>query len=654
MAHRRPLWIVLGIAGALLLLAFGAMAWIESEAARHWVERKGSEATGREITIGDIDIKLGWHPGIRVSGLRITNPDWAKTRHLVDTEYIDARFRLLSLLIARPVVEDLTLVQAKIGAEREENRNTWTFRKKEEEQEDKPFPAIVRRVNIDRGYVYYRDTTIDTAMEIDVAGGVGGEEAIELTAKGKVRGQDARAVARLPGLLPTPDTPVEMSAAGTIGDITAAFAGIVRAADVDGIDVDIDISGASLADLKKLVTVNLPETPPYRLTARFRNPADAFIVEGIQGRVGDSDLSGNASYSRGGKRPVLKAKLTSTLLDLDDLGPTVGAPPKTTGGETAAPKQKQQVQQTKQTGRVLPDKGFKVEDWPAMDADVLFEGKRIVDAAQVPIENLSVKWLLKDGVLSFQPLSFAIADGKVNATVSLDGNKKPVVGKANITLTNINLRKLVPATSKVTEPLGTLYGRIDLTGNGTSIGELFGSANGRLAMLINGGLISNLLVELGGLDVAESLRILATKDTQVKLRCAVADLSIKDGVATPQVLIIDTTNTVVDGKGTINFKSEELDLLTSPAPKDPSPFVLRSPILIRGTLADPQVRPQDRPDRCTRRSRGPAGRRKPAARDHSVHRARAGRGHRLRTAHAASKDRQQERRGYGRCAVHQR
>ena len=150
----------------------------------------------------------------------------------------------------------------------------------------------------------------------------------------------------------------------------------------------------------------------------------------------------------------------------------------------------------------------------------------------------------------------------------------------------------MPATSKVTEPLGTLYGRIDLTGNGTSIAELLGSANGRLAMLVNGGLISNLLVELGGLDVAESLRILATRDVQVKLRCAVADLSLKDGIATPQVFIIDTTDTVVDGKGTINFKSEELDLVTSPAPKDPSPFVLRSPILIRGTLTHPQVRPK--------------------------------------------------------------
>ncbi len=37
---------------------------------------------------------------------------------------------------------------------------------------------------------------------------------------------------------------------------------------------------------------------------------------------------------------MLKANLISHLLDFDDLGPLVGAPPKTGPGETAAPKQK--------------------------------------------------------------------------------------------------------------------------------------------------------------------------------------------------------------------------------------------------------------------------------------------------------------------------
>ncbi|MGZ5091719.1 MAG: hypothetical protein ACXWIP_11020, partial [Burkholderiales bacterium] len=104
----------------------------------------------------------------------------------------------------------------------------------------------MRRINVDSGFVVYRDTTIQTNMEIDVTGDVGAGGALDRSARGTFRGQKARAVARIPGVMPIPDTPVEMSAAATLGDITAAAAGTIRVADVDGIDLDIDISGASL------------------------------------------------------------------------------------------------------------------------------------------------------------------------------------------------------------------------------------------------------------------------------------------------------------------------------------------------------------------------------------------------------------------------
>lgn len=589
----KPAAIALGLALGVVLLFFGAVWWIESESGQAFIERRASSATGREVTIGDLDIKLGWQPGLRVSGLRITNPDWAKTSHLVDAELIDARFRLMPLLTGRAVIEELTLVQAKAGLEREEKRNTWTFKDEPPKEDDEPLPVIVRHISIDRGFLVYRDTTLDTDLEIDVAGDVGSTDAaVNLTARGSFRGQKTRAVARLPALLPTPDTSVEMSAAASIGNITAAAAGTIRAADVDGIDIDIDVSGASLADLKRFAPINLPNTPPYRLQGRFRNPAEAFIFEPFSGRVGDSDLSGGASYSRSGERPLLKANLVSTLLDLDDLGPLVGAPPKTGPGETAAPEQKKQAQKIDDTGKVLPQRRFAIEDWPIMDADVRFEGRKIVDAAQVPIEDLSANWIMEAGVLRFEPLRFRLAGGTVNANIRLDANEKPLAGKANIDVSGLNLRTLVPGTGKLTEPLGTLYGRIDITGRGTSIADLFGTSNGRLALLINGGQISNLLVELVGLDVAESLRILATKDHDLRLRCAVADLAIKEGIATPQALVIDTTDTVVTGTGTVNFKSEGLDLVTRAEPKDFSPFVLRTPINIKGSFKNPVVRPQ--------------------------------------------------------------
>jgi uncharacterized protein involved in outer membrane biogenesis len=580
----------------LVAIPFALIFWIESEPGQRFIERRASAATGREIKIGDIDIKVGFHPGARVSGLQITNPPWAKTSHLVDTQYIDARIRILPLFTGRVIVDDLTLTQAKVGLEREKDRNTWTFRQREKKEEEGPQRVFVRRINIDRGVVRYRDTTIDTDVELDVAGGVGsgGDAAIDVVARGSYRGQPLHGVANFPGLLPTPDTAVEMSAAVALGTMTAAAAGTVRAADVDGIDLDLDVSGASLGDIKKLAPVNLPDTPPYRLQGRFRNPAGAFIFEPFEGRVGDSDLSGSARYEKGDKDkkvPLLRAKLVSHLLDFDDLGPIAGAPPKTGPGETAAPKQKAQAQAIDTTGKVLPQKHYQVEDFPLMDADVMFEGRKIVDAAYVPIEDLSVHWTVKDGVLRFEPMKFRLAHGQVTANISLDSNKKPVVGKANVELAGLRLRELFPPTEKMKQPLGDLFGRVDIAGHGTSVAELMGSADGRLAMLINGGYISNLLMEAAGLDVAEALRILATKDVDVKLRCAAVDLKIDDGIAKPQALVIDTTDTIVTADGTVDFKNELVNLKTKPEPKDMSPFVLRTPVTIKGPFKRPHVRP---------------------------------------------------------------
>jgi hypothetical protein len=177
------------------------------------------------------------------------------------------------------------------------------------------------------------------------------------------------------------DAAVEMSAATTLlGDITAAAAGTIRAVDVDGINLDIDISGASLADLKRLAPLNLPETVPHRkrVPAKLRR----------------------RSRSNRFSRSTLPARFFH--------------------------------------------KRFAVEDWPIMDADVRFEGKSILDAAQVPIEYLSAHWMLDDGVLRFEPLRFRMVDGEVTANINVDIKHKPPLAKANIQVSGLNLTDLFP------------------------------------------------------------------------------------------------------------------------------------------------------------------------------------------------------------------
>ncbi len=60
-------------------------------------------------------------------------------------------------------------------------------------------------------------------------------------------------------------------------------------------------------------------------------------VAGLGGRVGDSDLAGEASVTLGGLRPLLKAELTTRSLDFDDLGAIFGGAPSTRAARPRRP-----------------------------------------------------------------------------------------------------------------------------------------------------------------------------------------------------------------------------------------------------------------------------------------------------------------------------
>ena len=83
--------------GGLLLVA-------QSEWAERWVERRVASALHREVELEGISIKLGWPPRIILARLRISNPEWAQTRNLIDAEGLYARVAVPPLFRGRVVV----------------------------------------------------------------------------------------------------------------------------------------------------------------------------------------------------------------------------------------------------------------------------------------------------------------------------------------------------------------------------------------------------------------------------------------------------------------------------------------------------------------------------------------------------------------------
>jgi AsmA family protein len=587
----RHILIVVGIVLLAPLLALVALVVVaQTPWGERWIEARASGMLDRKVEIGGISFLWGWPPGIVLGRLKVSNPEWAKTPSLVDAEGVYARVAVLPLFAGRVLIPYLGARKAQAGLEMDEDRATWRFG----ERSDKPSRLILTRILIDDGHIVFLEEKEKTALEIDVKGSVGETGELKGTATGTFRGEPTKVTAVIPGLATQHEAPINVKGEGTVGRTRAAVEGRFET-DAATLDLKLKLAGQNLKDLDKLTGMVMPDTPPYSVAGRLRHEKNEWILDPMDGKVGDSDISGTVNYSKGGKRPLFKAVLHSKLLDFDDLGPLVGAPPKTGRGETAAPEQKAQAAEREATQRILPEIPFSTERWGKMDADVRLDAKRVQRPKQLPIDSLSAHLVLTDSVLKLQPLDFGVAEGRIRSNITIEGHAKPVRGQIQVDVQGLKLAPLFPASKSMQQALGTLYGRGELKGTGASVAAFLGSSNGQLSLAVEGGRISALLIELLSLDIPDIVMVLGARHATMELRCAVGTLEVRNGVGRADPLVIDTDDTLVQVKGAVDMHNEVFDLELVSHPKDVSLVSLRTPILVKGPMRKPKVRPKAGP-----------------------------------------------------------
>jgi hypothetical protein len=230
-----------------------------------------------------------------------------------------------------------------------------------------------------------------------------------------------------------------------------------------------------------------------------------------------------------------------------------------------------------------------------MDADVRLDARRVQRPKQLPIDSLSTHLVLSDSVLKLQPLNFGIAEGRITSEVTINAQARPVRGVIKADVQGLKLAPLFPTAKTMQEALGTLYGRGELAGTGESVADLLGSSNGNVSLAVEGGRVSALLIELLSLDIPDIIMVLGARHATMELRCAVGTLEVKDGVGRAQPIVIDTEDTLVQVKGDVNLHDELFDLELVSHPKDVSLISLRTPILVKGPMRKPKVRPKAGP-----------------------------------------------------------
>ena len=593
------LWLKVLVGLAVLLAALALLAvFFPWDWLRGPINRYVSEKTGREFAITRrLDVKLGRTTRIYADGIEFANPSWAVDRHLVTADAAEVHIRLLPLLKRQIELPMVRLTKPQFGLQMEpDGRKTWSLG--EDTKDERNVPAIGALV-VDQGSVHFvarehgADVRTDFAMDRQgeaATAGVSPPMPLRFRAQGKWQNESFRAEGRTGDVLylsaPLQNPfPAEVHATAGRTNLRAKGS-IASLATLDGANVNFQLQGANLAELYKLIGVVLPETPRFAVAGQLSKQGQVWRLGQMSGRLGNSDVAGEMAFDRSGARPLLTGQLQSRALDFEDLAPLIGLDKKprssgvtvTVGGKPLRdPKRK-----------VLPTARLDVRRLQTMNADVRFAAARIVNAKGLPLDRASVHARLDNGVLQLEPLDLGVAGGRLAGAMRIDSKSAPVVAEVRMQARSLELNRLFPGTKLSRTGVGKIHGEVNLAGRGESVAQMLGSSSGNVAMLMGRGQISNLLLELGGLDGAEIVKFLMGGDTNVQLRCAAMAFGVDKGLMSSRAFVLDTVDTVFYGEGQVHLPSETMDFTIRPYPKDVSFLSLRSPLTVTGTLGAPK------------------------------------------------------------------
>lgn len=510
-----------------------------------------------------------------------------------------ARLRLWPLLGRRLLIDTLVLSAPDVSfARKKDGENNWTFPRNPEEAgavKPNPWRVDVRQLGLAKGNLSYADqqqklalrASVETLDEAASADSKSTAYGLKMELLGMFRDAKLEGSGRAGQLLSlrTADVQYPIDFNVRAGATQAHVQGtLANPRKLSGMDLQVTLEGASMADLYDLTGLVLPNTPPYKTTGHLVGSLEpekaTWDYENFSGVVGKSDLEGHLTYTSEKPRPRLKGQMKSRKLQLADLGPIVGTP------EGAGADKKKITR----PGKVLPDTTFATDRWNAMDLDIAFLGEELVGPSALPLDNLSVRATLKNGKLIFNPLRFGIAKGRIDAQVALDSTSKPLNAVIRATVDDLKLSSLLPKVELMDKSLGRMDGGFALKGNGNSVASLLASSSGEARLYVRNGTLSKQLLDLAGLNLGS---VIVSKlfgvDKEVKLRCAVADFGIKDGMAQTRSVKLSTQEAVVEAVGTVDFEHEHIDLRIKPESLEWKFFSLRTPLTVRGPFVDPKV-----------------------------------------------------------------
>jgi uncharacterized protein involved in outer membrane biogenesis len=570
----------LAVLCAVIAMFIAAVALLDANHFRAPLARFIAKRTGREIRI-DGSLKahlLSFTPWVSAERVAVGNPPWMPPGLTAQLGRLSLSFELLPLFSDSFVIDRLEVQAATLHLARDvDGRANWQAH--EPGKSAAKGPPLIHSLSMLNAHVELDDARqhlkFDGTISAQDMPGVVGKQPLRIEGAGELNGHAASFVIDADSLATVKRGQAYHFAFDehSSGSHLTGRGFLPRPFDFHALDTTFEAEGEDLKDLYYLTGVSLPNTGVYRLSGRFARAGMHFQFSDLLATSGQSDIHGTLSIETSSGRPMLDADLHSQLLRLADLGARAA--------ERADPPAAKPL--------LLSDAALRLSGIRHNDAIVNFHAAGL-EAGPVTLHAVTAHVTIDHGVLAVTPLSAAFPQGRINGRIKFDATDAVPAADVDLRVADLGLSQF-DRKGKAQPPLdGVLQARLTLKGVGTSLHEIGSSANGVVTAVLPHGAIRASFAELTGIDVSRALGLMLRKDrTETAVRCGIASFQIHAGTLTEQSLVVDTDSILITGRGTVHLDSEALDIAIRGQPKSWRLVRLRSPVLVRGTLAHPSI-----------------------------------------------------------------
>ena len=391
---------------------------------------------------------------------------------------------------------------------------------------------------------------------------------------------------------------IDLQSLGELGLTVRGSIGALRT--FDDVDLRIAIAPTPSQLVGQSLDLVLPVTAPIAFDLTLRHEAPQPLRIAGDAHVGSSDFKVDVTAEYTGQRPLVKGSIHAAVFATGDFWPaepaaasitaasgTVGsAKAPATGGplgilgllpgmgfvlreygqpqqqpaqDEPTPKASQQASETPADDGLLPWRRLQ-----GVDVDIAFRIDEL-RGRTLSAGPLEARLVDTGGLVELGPLNLHFKGGSLELHGVADANANPPTASFHGRGVDIPLAELVADDDALASDItGDLSFDYEMKTAGLTVPELRSSVSGEIrAVLENGQLpLSDLRLASGSLG--RWMLTWTASDKRTPVPCAVAQFEIEGGIATAKTLFLSSSAADVYGAGTVDLRSDTLDLRATP------------------------------------------------------------------------------------------